>query len=104
MNKNAVLALSLGVLIPVCCYFVVKYFSEGAVIMPPRYYADTVERRVEGGKEVTDTIWHKVANITLTNQLGRQVSLDDLKGKVIVADFFFTHCPLICPKLTQSMK
>jgi Uncharacterized protein SCO1/SenC/PrrC, involved in biogenesis of respiratory and photosynthetic systems len=27
-----------------------------------------------------------------------------MKGKVIVADFFFTHCPSICPQTTANMK
>lgn len=72
--------------------------------MPRRYFADTVLTKVVDGKEQTDTIWHKVANITLVNQLGDTVSLDDLKGKVIVADFFFTRCPSICPHLTRNMK
>ena len=104
MNKNAVLALSLGILIPVCCYLVVKYYSDGAVAMPRRYYPDTVITKVERGKEVTDTIWHRVRNTSFINQLNRQVSLDQLEGKVIVADFFFTSCPIICPQLTKNMK
>jgi protein SCO1/2 len=39
-----------------------------------------------------------------TNQLGKKVSLDDLHGKIIVLDFFFTRCPTICPGLAKSMK
>src|SRR5688572_4114075 len=78
--------------------------GKDAVHMPPRYYADSIINKVERGKSFTDTVWHKVENITLTNQLGQQVSLDDLKGKVIVADFFFTRCPSICPALTRNMK
>lgn len=72
--------------------------------MPRRYYYDSVVTREKSGKQITDTVWHSVANISLTNQLGQQVSLDDLKGKIIVADYFFTHCPTICPGLTRSMK
>ena len=98
------MALCIAVLLPVTCYFIVKAFSEDAVHMPPRYYADSVSNKIVNGKKVTDTIWHKVANITLTNQLGKQVSLDDLKGRIIVADFFFTRCPTICPYLTKNMK
>lgn len=56
------------------------------------------------GKTVNDTIWHQAKNINLTNQLGKKVSLDDLKGKVLVVNFFFTRCPSICPGLTTSMK
>jgi protein SCO1/2 len=42
--------------------------------------------------------------ISLINQLGQKVSWKDIHGKIIVADFFFTHCPTICPSLTLSMK
>ena len=72
--------------------------------MPPRYFADTVINKVVDGKSTTDTVWHKVSNIRLTNQLGEQISLDDLKDKIIIADFFFTRCPSICPALTRNMK
>jgi protein SCO1/2 len=72
--------------------------------MPPRYYADTVISKVINGKSSTDTIWHKVPDIHLINQLGAPVSLDDLKGKIIIADFFFTHCPSICPVLTKNIR
>ena len=40
----------------------------------------------------------------LLNQEGKKVSWDSLQGKIIIADFFFTHCPTICPALTTNMK
>lgn len=82
----------------------VKYFSKDAVHLPRHYFYDSIGTREERGKEVPDTIWHKVKNFTFTNQMGKQVSLDDLRGKVIVVDFFFTRCPTICPGLARSMK
>jgi protein SCO1/2 len=36
--------------------------------------------------------------------MGKTVSWKDMAGKIIVADFFFTHCPTICPGLTKNMK
>jgi protein SCO1/2 len=39
----------------------------------------------------------------LTNQRGERFTLDDLKGRVWVADFVFTSCPTVCPKLTKRM-
>lgn len=73
--------------------------------MPRRYFTpDSITVSEKNGKMVTDTIWHKVKNIEFTNQLGKKVSLDDLKGKILVIDFFFTRCPSICPALTRSMK
>lgn len=40
---------------------------------------------------------------TLTNQWGETVSLDDLKGKVWIAYFFFSTCPSICPIMNRNM-
>ncbi len=104
MSKKALLALCVAVLIPLVSYFIVKYASDDAINMPKRYFYDTVASRMENGKQIDDTAWHKVNNITLTNQLGSPVSLDQLRGKVLVMDFFFTHCPSICPTLTHNMK
>jgi protein SCO1/2 len=73
--------------------------------MPRRYFEpDTVLVTHQNGKTITDTVWHKVKNIQFTNQLGQKVSLDDLKGKVLVIDFFFTRCQSICPGLAARMK
>lgn len=91
-------------LLPITGYILVKYFSEAAVQMPRRYFFDSVATVEKNGKLVTDTIWHKAKDITFTNQLGKTVTLDSLKGKIIVIDFFFTRCPTICPGMARSMK
>lgn len=97
------MGLALAVLLPVFCYLVLKYASERAVDIPRRFLLDTVVTRVEKGKMITDSIWHTTRNIRLQNQLGDTVSLYDKQGKIIVVDFFFTHCAGICPKLTANM-
>jgi protein SCO1/2 len=56
------------------------------------------------GKHVSDTVWHQVADFSLTNQENKNVTWDSLKGKIVIADFFFTRCPTICPGLTMNMK
>lgn len=105
MNKKAILSLMLAILMPLAGYFLVKHYSKDAVHMPGKYFIpDSVVVRERNGKNVTDTIWHRVKNISFTNQLGKRVSLDDLHGKIIVLDFFFTRCPSICPGLAKSMK
>lgn len=48
--------------------------------------------------------FHKVSSFSFTDQDGQAISDTDLKGKVYVANFFFTICPSICPKLTSNMK
>lgn len=72
--------------------------------MPHHYFYDNVTTKEVRGKTVPDTIWHKVKNISFTNQLGQKVSLNDLHGKIIVIDFFFSRCPSICPDMAKAMK
>ena len=104
MNKKGFLALLLAMLLPLTGYWLVKYYSKDAVIMPRKYFFDSVVSVPQNGKITTDTVWHKVKNIQFTNQLGKKVSLDDLRGKILVVDFFFTSCPTICPGLARNMK
>lgn len=104
MNRSAILGLLLAVGLPVTAYLIVKYASEGSVDMPRHYFYDSVTEKTEKGKLVMDTIWHKVSNFTFTNQLGKTVYADDVKGKILVIDYFFTRCPNPCPTLTKNMK
>jgi len=105
MSKKAILALMLAILLPATGYLLVKYYSRDAVVMPRKYFEpDSVVVSEKNGKATTDTIWHRVKNLKFVNQLGKHASLDDLAGKVLVIDFFFSRCPSICPRLALSMK
>ena len=46
---------------------------------------------------------HKIANFAFTNQNGKTITQNDYKGKIYVADFFFTTCKSICPIMTTNM-
>ncbi len=46
---------------------------------------------------------HKIPEFSFRNQNGEQVTNKTFEGKIYVADFFFTICPGICPKLTKNM-
>lgn len=46
---------------------------------------------------------HRIADFAFVNQNGKTITNKDHKGKVYVADFFFTTCPTICPKMTTNM-
>ncbi len=55
------------------------------------------------GQEVPDTLYHKVPDFSFTTQENEEVTFADFEGKIIVADFFFTTCPTICPIMTKQM-
>ena len=94
----------IAILFPLAGYVYLKMKSGSAVVMPRHYLPDSVANRIRNGKEYSDTVWHRLPDISLTNQLGNNVSWNDMRGKIVVADFFFTHCPTICPTMTQAMK
>lgn len=45
----------------------------------------------------------QVPDFNFTNQNGETIDNDSYKGKVYVAEFFFTTCPSICPIMNQNM-
>jgi protein SCO1 len=104
MKTRKLIAMLMVIILPLGSYLVVNSLSKDAVMMPKRYFYDTVLSATRDGKTTPDTQWHKVKPFKLTNQFGKEVSLDDLPGKIIIADFFFTSCPSICPTLTRNMK
>jgi protein SCO1/2 len=103
MSKKAVLALGIAILIPVISYLILKTAGESAVSIPKHYLPDSVIERTVEGKWQSDTIWHTLPNFHLVNQFGDSVNLYTLKGKIIVMDFIFTSCALVCPSLTANM-
>lgn len=104
MKKKAFLALMIAIAFPLLGYLLVNYYSKRDTQMPGRYFYDSVSLSQKNGKNIYDTMWHHVSNIEFTNQFGKKVSFADLKGKIIVLDFFFTRCPSICPRLARAMK
>jgi len=47
--------------------------------------------------------YHRISDFSLTNQNGKTVTQNDFKGKIYVADFFFTTCPTICIAMTDNL-
>jgi protein SCO1/2 len=46
---------------------------------------------------------HKIANFELINQQGDTITNLQFENSIYVADFFFTTCRSICPKMTKQM-
>ncbi len=46
---------------------------------------------------------HTIDKFAFTNQNGQIITEKDYEGKIYIADFFFTTCQSICPKMTNNM-
>lgn len=57
------------------------------------------ETEIIDGKEVK----HTIPDFSFINQDSMVVTNKDLNDGIYVADFFFTHCPSICPTVTKEM-
>jgi protein SCO1/2 len=63
-----------------------------------------IEYKLVDGAEVADTVYPTVPFFYFRDQDSALVRSSDMKGKVWVADFFFTTCQTICPIMTTNMK
>jgi protein SCO1/2 len=53
--------------------------------------------------EGTDTSYYEIPDFVVIDQDSQVVSRKTLAGDIFVADFFFTTCPTICPKMKKQM-
>jgi protein SCO1/2 len=47
---------------------------------------------------------HKVGYFSFVNQHNTNISPKSWDNKIVVAGFFFTHCPTVCPKMISNLK
>lgn len=49
-------------------------------------------------------VLYELPAFKFTNQLGKPFGSEDLEGKIYIANFFFTSCQTICPKLLSDVQ
>lgn len=59
---------------------------------------------VYGPVDENEKVNHRVSNFSLISQDGKTITQKDFDDKIFVADFFFTTCPSICPRMTGQMQ
>lgn len=79
--------MAVVLLLPMGVFAVVKWFENAYTPLPVLGMSD-----------------HRIAPFHLVDQNGAPTTEQSWEGKIVVADFFFTHCPVVCPKMTRSLK
>ncbi|RIV46233.1 SCO family protein [Flagellimonas pelagia] len=69
----------------------------------PVYQPNMVDKSLVDSTLYYKKKYHTIADFALVNQNGDTITQDNYKGKIYVADFFFTTCPTICPIMTKNM-
>jgi protein SCO1/2 len=86
-KRTIVLFVSLVFILPVTAWALLNLYEKKMQKLP-----------VVGTKE------HHIADFSFVNQDAQGKTIADWQGKIVVANFFFTHCPVICPKMTNNLK
>jgi len=90
------LSATLGVALFAACQ------SENNQKLPIIGDRETVQKEVDG-KMVTDTIYPTIPSFEFLNQDSTLITDKFFEGKIYVANFFFTHCPSICPTMQRNL-
>ncbi len=67
-------------------------------------YIGEMEFDYDENDNIIDTIFHTIPNFEFLAHDSSLITSETVKGKIYVADFFFTSCPSICPKMTNNMQ
>jgi protein SCO1/2 len=62
-----------------------------------------VQKNTVNGQVEYDTVTAQIPAFIFMDQDSTIIDTATVKGKIYVVDFFFTHCPSICPKMKAEM-
>ncbi len=79
-------------------YFILRPSGE-----PPIYHPSQLDPRLVDRSVLAQQGEHHIKPFRLIDQNGDSVFLSNVEGKVVLADFFFTTCGTICPKMSRQM-
>ncbi len=98
------MGLAVAFLLPLSFYMIAKVLSKDKIYLPGYYGVERVDSATVDGKVMLDTVYHKVSDLKLVNQLGQDVTLNGtLENRILVVGFFFTNCSAVCPKLAGNI-
>lgn len=61
-----------------------------------------IEKQVDGNT-IVDTLYHSIGSFKLLNQDSTYITDQNFRDQIYVANFFFTHCPSICPTMQRNL-
>lgn len=94
MIKNGLAVLALAITLFAC--------QSNSKTLPIIGEREVVEKMVDG-KSVVDTIYPSIPDFQFLNQDSVLISQQNFDNKIYVANFFFTHCPSICPTMQRNL-
>jgi len=101
-NKSFKVGILIAILaVPTFVFVFLKLFGQNYYTLP--YLMPEIDESGQVLMNGADTVFHQIPFYKLIDQRGKEFNSVETKGKIYVADFFFTRCGTICPKLSNSL-
>ncbi len=98
--------------VPALIFLFLKFFGQNHFVLP-RYIPlidsatnQPILKKIENPKfdqPAFDTVFHTIPQFSFVDQDNKIFTDEKTKGKIYVANFIFTRCGLICPKVTNQL-
>lgn len=85
-------------------FLIVKHLSDKNIRMPGHFVVERINGVTEKGTRHADTVFHRLRDFDLVNQLGNHITRKDLEGKVTLVTFFHTTDTLVAPQLSSILQ
>lgn len=102
MNKTASIILTLCAIGAFC--LLLPSCDKKNTARLPYYHTPDFSPIWAGEQPVNIDTLHIIAPFSFTDQNGQTVTNQTLSDKIYAANFFFTTCPSICPKMTNNLQ
>ena len=96
---NKYIIIGLGILLAAC-----HAPRKQEVISLPYYNQADFTPEWYTNENVSSNQLHQIPAFDLTDQNGETFTEQDVEGKIYVANFFFTICPSVCPRMTNNLQ
>lgn len=101
MNKKSITLLAV-LLFPSILYIILATGKQNFIHLQYFGPKEVVYKKING-KTKPDTSYFTVPPFNFINQSGKIITEQDYKNRIYVADFFFTSCKSICPKMATQL-
>jgi protein SCO1/2 len=109
-GKAGILIMTL--VVPALIFLFLKFFGQNHFVLP-RYIPmidsatnEPIMKKVlkpKYGQPELDTLFRTIPNFSFIDQNNKVFNQEKTKNKIYVANFIFTRCGLICPKVTNQL-
>lgn len=86
-----------------CVFFIVSCENKSSQNTLPYYNTANFDPQFLSSNEAQKKINHVIANFSMMDQYNKTITQKDIEGKIHIANFFFTSCGSICPKMTNNL-